>query len=99
MAFDFLLVLFSVVRNINLPLFSTHSRLADLIVASKKRWHDFILLPYAFELDIWLRWNPTVSVECSLSNILAPGLYYESKRAKSKPIPVLERDLIEVKIH
>jgi hypothetical protein len=48
MAFDFLLVLFSVVRNINLPVFSAHSRLADLIGTSIKRWYNIILLPYAF---------------------------------------------------
>ena len=45
MAFDFLLVLFSVVMNINLLQFSAQLRLADLIGASKKRWYDIILLP------------------------------------------------------
>jgi hypothetical protein len=48
MAFDFLLVLFPVVRNINLPLFSAHSRLADLIGTAIKRWYNIILLPYTF---------------------------------------------------
>jgi len=58
MAFDFLLVLISVVRNINLSLFSVHSRLADLIGTSIKRWYNIILIPYALSVRYMVSMKP-----------------------------------------